>query len=43
MPSMMAGRFKQIEPIRFESIPRPDGPKMSPGGPKAWLATIERT
>jgi hypothetical protein len=34
---------KQIEPIHFESIPRPDGPGASPGGPKAWLATIERT
>ena len=36
-------KVKQIEPTRFESIPRPDGPKFSPGGPKAWLATIERT
>ena len=36
-------KVQQIEPIRFESIPRPDGPKFSPGGPKAWLATIERT
>ena len=36
-------KVQRIEPIRFESIPRPDGPKMSPGGPKAWLATIERT
>ena len=34
---------QRIEPIRFESIARPDGPKFSPGGPKAWLATIERT
>ena len=33
---------KQIEPIHFDSIPRPDGPKFSPGGPKAWLATMER-
>ncbi len=33
----------QIEPIRFESIPRPDGPTFTPGGPKAWRATIERT
>ena len=30
MPSMMAGRSKQIEPIRFESIPPRDGPKFSP-------------
>ena len=36
-------KVRQIEPNRFESIPRPDGPKFSPGGPKAWLATIERT
>ena len=34
---------RQIESIQFESIPRPDGPTFSPGGPKAWLATIERT
>jgi SAM-dependent methyltransferase len=34
---------KQIEPIHFDSISRPDGPRFSPGGPKAWLATIERT
>ena len=33
---------KRIEPIQFESIPRPDGPTFSPGGPKAWLAAIER-
>jgi len=32
-----------IEPIRFEAIQRPDGPQFSPGGPKAWRATIERT
>ena len=33
-----------IEPIRFESIIPPDGPQFqfSAGGPKAWLATIER-
>jgi len=34
---------QRIEPTYFESIPRPDGPKFSPGGPKAWLATLERT
>ena len=33
---------KRIEPIQFDSIPRPDGPTFSPGGPKAWLAAIER-
>ncbi len=33
---------KQIEPIHFEAIPRPDGLKFGPAGPKAWLATIER-
>ena len=36
-------KVQQIESTRFDSIPRPDGPKFSPGGPKAWLATIERT
>lgn len=35
-------KVKQIEPTRFESLQRPDGPGHSPGGPKAWLATIER-
>ena len=36
-------KVQQIEPIRFDAIPPPDGPTFSPGGPKAWLATIERT
>ena len=36
-------KVEQIEPIHFESISRPDVPTFSPGGPKAWLATIERT
>ena len=36
-------KVQRIEPTSFESIPRPDGPKFSPGGPKAWLATIQRT
>lgn len=36
-------KVQHIEAIRFESIQRPDGPRHSPGGPKAWLATIERT
>ena len=34
-------QVKQIEPIRFESV-QGQG-RMSPGGPKAWLATIERS
>ena len=34
---------KQIEPTQFDSIPRPDGPKFTSGGPKAWMATMERT
>ena len=34
---------QQIEPIRFDSIPLRDGPTFSLGGPKAWLAMIERT
>jgi cyclopropane fatty-acyl-phospholipid synthase-like methyltransferase len=33
---------KRIEATQFEAVLRPDGPKHSPGGPKAWLATIER-
>jgi ubiquinone/menaquinone biosynthesis C-methylase UbiE len=33
---------QHIEPSSFESVPLPDGPKFSPGGPKAWLATVER-
>jgi cyclopropane fatty-acyl-phospholipid synthase-like methyltransferase len=32
----------RIEPTQFDSIPPKDGPTFSPGGPKAWLATIER-
>jgi cyclopropane fatty-acyl-phospholipid synthase-like methyltransferase len=35
-------RVQHIEPIRFEALERPDGPGSTPGGPKAWLATIER-
>jgi cyclopropane fatty-acyl-phospholipid synthase-like methyltransferase len=34
---------RQIEATQFESVERADGPRHSPGGPKAWLATIERT
>ena len=34
-------KAKQIEPTRFEAVETPA--RMSPGGPKAWLATIERT
>ena len=33
---------RHIEPIRFEAVPPPDGPKFTPGGPRAWLATVER-
>ncbi len=36
-------KVQGIEATSFESIPRPDGPKFGPGGPKAWLATMERT
>ena len=35
-------KVRHIEATQFESIQRPDGPRHSPGGPKAWLATIER-
>ena len=31
-----------IDPIRFEATLPPGGPQFSPGGPKAWLATIQR-
>ena len=33
---------KRIEATQFDAIQRPDGPKFTPGGPKAWFATIER-
>ena len=36
-------KVQSIEPTQFESLGRPNGPKFSPGGPKAWLVTIERT
>jgi SAM-dependent methyltransferase len=31
-----------IEAIRFDTVPLKEGPQFSLGGPKAWLATIER-
>lgn len=36
-------KVEQIKPTHFEAIPRPDGVTVGPDGPKAWLATIERT
>jgi cyclopropane fatty-acyl-phospholipid synthase-like methyltransferase len=36
-------KVQHIEPNRFEALERPRGPGSTPGGPKAWLATIERT
>lgn len=33
---------QHIEPTQCEALERPDGPSFTPGGPKAWLATIER-
>lgn len=36
-------KVQHIKPTQFEAIQRPGGPIHSPGGPKAWLATIERT
>jgi ubiquinone/menaquinone biosynthesis C-methylase UbiE len=33
---------KQIEPTQFESANVPGRPPFTAGGPKAWLATIER-
>jgi ubiquinone/menaquinone biosynthesis C-methylase UbiE len=35
-------QVQHIEPSQFESVPPLDRPKFGPGGPKAWLATIER-
>lgn len=34
--------IQQITPARFAAVPPPAGPNFTPGGPKAWLATIER-
>jgi cyclopropane fatty-acyl-phospholipid synthase-like methyltransferase len=34
---------QHIEAARFEAVERTSGPGATPGGPKAWLATIERT
>jgi SAM-dependent methyltransferase len=36
-------KVQQIEPTRFESVTPPGGSRFGPDGPKAWLATIERT
>jgi SAM-dependent methyltransferase len=33
----------EIKPARLQAVERPEGPIHSPGGPKAWLATIQRT
>ena len=33
---------KGIEPIRFDTIMPPDMPQFSPGGPRSWLAAIQR-
>jgi cyclopropane fatty-acyl-phospholipid synthase-like methyltransferase len=35
-------QVKQIEPWRFDVVPQ-SAPMFSPGGPKAWRATIART
>jgi ubiquinone/menaquinone biosynthesis C-methylase UbiE len=35
-------RVRQIEPAVFDAVVRPGGPQFTPGGPRAWLATIER-
>jgi cyclopropane fatty-acyl-phospholipid synthase-like methyltransferase len=34
---------KRIAATRFESVAVPGRPRHSPGGPKAWLASIERS
>ena len=36
-------KVQKIEATRFESVEGPGRMAVSPGGPKAWLATIERT
>ncbi|HEX3870087.1 MAG TPA: hypothetical protein VHV77_06610, partial [Pirellulales bacterium] len=36
-------RVERIEPIRFEVVEDRGDLHFSPGGPKAWRATIERT
>ncbi|HEX4150252.1 MAG TPA: class I SAM-dependent methyltransferase, partial [Pirellulales bacterium] len=36
-------RVRQIAATRFIASDVPGGPHFSPGGPKAWLASIERT
>jgi len=33
---------RRIVPTRFEAADLPEGPHFSPGGPRAWLASIER-
>lgn len=35
-------RVERIEPTRFQAHETADGPHFSPGGPKAWLSTIQR-
>jgi cyclopropane fatty-acyl-phospholipid synthase-like methyltransferase len=33
---------REIRETRFEVVDQPDGPRFSPGGPRAWAATIIR-
>ncbi len=33
---------EQIRECQFETVDFPDGPRFSPGGPRAWLATVVR-
>ncbi|NUQ61844.1 MAG: class I SAM-dependent methyltransferase [Pirellulales bacterium] len=35
-------KVQHIEPTQFDALKRPDGPSFTPGGPKAWLATVGR-
>ncbi len=35
-------KVQQIQPARFESVEVPSRMAINPGGPKAWLATIQR-
>ena len=34
---------EEIRPTRFETASFPGAPQFSPGGPRAWVATIRRT
>ena len=35
-------QVERIEPSRFDTVIAEGGPRFSPGGPKAWLATVKK-